>query len=102
MAEGALYLERLLVLDASRRVATPATRAWALLEASALACLRGDYSAATGYGRQGQEICAELGDLPGLAWAHRYIGEAALAAATWPSPSPVSTVSCPRATGGLT
>jgi predicted ATPase len=79
MAEGALYLEHLLVLDTSLGVATPATRAWALLEASALACLRGDYSAATGYGRQGQEICAELGDLPGLAWAHRYIGEAALA-----------------------
>ena len=81
MAVGALYLEHLLTLDTRQGTATPATRAWALLEACALACLRGDYPAAVGLGRQGQELCQQTGDLPpGQAWAHRYIGEAALAA----------------------
>jgi len=80
MAEGALYLEHLLALDTRQGAATPGTRAWALLEACALACLRGDYSAAADLGRQGLELCEKIGDLPGLAWAHRYIGEAALAA----------------------
>jgi tetratricopeptide (TPR) repeat protein len=80
MAEGALYLEHLLALDTRQGAAAPGTRAWALLEACALACLRGDYSAAVDLGRQGLELCEKIGDLPGLAWAHRYIGEAALAA----------------------
>jgi predicted ATPase len=79
MAEGALYVEHLLALDARPGAATPATRAWALLEACALACLRGDYPAAADLGRQSLELCERIGDRPGLVWAHRYIGEAALA-----------------------
>ena len=79
MAEGALYLEHLLALDAGQGTATSATRAWALLEACALACLRGDYPAAVDLAGQGLKLCQQIGDRPGLAWAHRYIGEAALA-----------------------
>ena len=79
MAEGALYLEHLLALDAGQGTATSATRAWALLEACALACLRGDYPAADDLAGQGLELCQQIGDRTGLAWAHRYIGEAALA-----------------------
>ena len=80
LAEGALHLERLLTLDAQRHAATPAVRAWALLEACAMACFRGDYPATASFGGEGLALCEELGDLPGLAWAHRYLGEAALAA----------------------
>ena len=79
LAEGALYLERLLAIDARHRVAAPATRAWAVLEACALACFRGDFPAAADLAREGLELCAMLGDLLGLAWAHRYLGEVALA-----------------------
>jgi non-specific serine/threonine protein kinase len=80
LAEGALHLERLLALDAEDRAAAPATRAWALLEACAMACLRGDYPATAELAGEGLALCEDLGDLPGLAWAHRYLGEAALAA----------------------
>jgi len=79
LAEGALHLERLLSLDARRRTAAPATRAWADLEASALACFRGDYPATIDLAREGLELCTMLDDLLGQAWAHRYLGEAALA-----------------------
>jgi tetratricopeptide (TPR) repeat protein len=81
LAEGALHLERLLAIDARHRAATPATRAWAVLEACALACFRGDFPATTDLAREGLELCGELGDLRGQAWAHRYLGEAALAQA---------------------
>jgi len=79
MAEGALHLDRLLVLEARHHTADPATVAWAVLEASTLACFSGDYSATTELARQGLELCGELGDLPGQSWAHRWLGEAALA-----------------------
>ena len=79
LAEGALHLERLLTIDARRRAAAPATRAWAVLEACALACFRGDFPATTDLAREGLELCGELGDLRGQAWAHRYLGEADLA-----------------------
>ena len=79
MAEGTLHLERLLAIDARHRMAAPATRAWAALEASMLACFRGDYPAAVDLARQGLDLCTTLDDLPGQAWAHRFLGEAALA-----------------------
>jgi tetratricopeptide (TPR) repeat protein len=79
VAEGALYLERLLALDARHHTAAPATRARAVLHASALACFGGDYQAATELARQGLELCGALGDLPGQSWAHRWLGQAALA-----------------------
>jgi predicted ATPase len=79
VAEGALHLERLLALDDRYHAATPATRSRAVLEAAALACFHGDYPATTRHAREGLELCRELGDLPGQAWAHRYLGEAALA-----------------------
>jgi predicted ATPase len=79
LAEGALHLERLLAIDAERHAATPAVRAWALLEACAMACFRGDYPATATFGGEGLALCEDLADLPGRAWAHRYLGEAALA-----------------------
>ncbi|HEY3952734.1 MAG TPA: tetratricopeptide repeat protein [Streptosporangiaceae bacterium] len=79
MAEGTLHLERLLAIDARHHLAAPATRAWAALEASALACFGGDYPTTVDLARQGLELCTTLDDLPGQAWAHRYLGEAALA-----------------------
>jgi len=79
IAEGALHLERLLALEAQHHTAAPASRAWAVLEASGLACFGGDYHATTGLARQGLELCGELGDLRGQSWAHRWLGTAALA-----------------------
>jgi predicted ATPase len=86
LAEGALHLERLLALDTrlaedtGEHAAAPATRAWAVLEACAMACFRGDYPASKALAEEGLALCGPLGDLAGLAWAHRYLGEAALAA----------------------
>ncbi len=85
MAEGALHLERLLAIDARHHTAAPAARAWAVLEACTLACFGGDYAATIDLARQGLELCGELGDLRGLAWAHRYLGEAALALGDLPT-----------------
>ena len=79
MAEGTLHLERLLAIDTGHRLVAPATRAWAALEASTLACFRGDYPATVELAREGLELCTTLSDLPGQAWAHRFLGEAALA-----------------------
>jgi predicted ATPase len=79
VAEGALHLDRLLALEARHHTAAPATVARAVLEASDLACSRGDYHATTGLARQGLDLCSDLGDLPGQSWAHCYLGEAALA-----------------------
>jgi len=79
MAEGALHLDRLLALEARHHTAAPATVAWAVLEASNLACFGGDYHATTELARRGLELCGELGDLLGQSWAHRWLGEAALA-----------------------
>jgi predicted ATPase len=79
LAEGALHLERLLALDHRYHAAASVTRARAVLEACALACFRGDYPATIDLAREGLELCGELGDLLGQAWAQRYLGEAALA-----------------------
>jgi tetratricopeptide (TPR) repeat protein len=79
VAEGALHLDRLLALEARHHTAAPATVARAVLEASGLACFGGDYHAAADLARQGLGLCGQLGDLPGQSWAHRWLGEAALA-----------------------
>jgi predicted ATPase/Tfp pilus assembly protein PilF len=78
VAEGALHLDRLLALQARHHTAAPATVAWAVLEASALACFGGDYPAAAGLARQGLELCGALGDPLGQSWAHRWLAEAAM------------------------
>jgi predicted ATPase len=78
VAEGALHLDRLLALEARHHTAAPATRAWAVLQASSRACLGGDHPAATGLARQALDLCGELGDLSGQAWAHIWLGQAAL------------------------
>ena len=80
LAEGALHLERLLALDAGDGSVARDVRAGALLEASAMACFRGDCPDATALAGEGLTLCEELGDRPGMAWAHRYLGEAALTA----------------------
>ncbi|HEY1918720.1 MAG TPA: tetratricopeptide repeat protein [Streptosporangiaceae bacterium] len=80
LAEGALHLERLLALDSPHNSVAPAARAWALLEAAAMACFRGDCPDATALASEGLALCEQLGDLAGMAWAHRYLGEAALTA----------------------
>jgi len=78
VAEGALHLDRLLALEARHHTAAKATVAWAAAEASGMACYGGDYPAATALARQGLELCGALGDLPGQAWAHHWLGLAAL------------------------
>jgi predicted ATPase len=76
VAEGLLQLERLLALDAAQGYRSASEiRARALLEACALACFAGDYALAA----QGLAKCRLLGDHWGLARAHRFLGEAALA-----------------------
>ena len=79
LAEGALHLERLLAIGARPGTAAPAIRAWAVLEASALACFRGDYPHSAALAGEGLTLCQTAGDLAGSAWAHRYLGEAAFA-----------------------
>jgi predicted ATPase len=78
VAEGALHLDRLLALEARHHAAAPATVAWAVLEASGLAFFRGDYPATIGLARQGLDLCGELGDLSGQAWAYSYLGQATI------------------------
>jgi predicted ATPase/DNA-binding XRE family transcriptional regulator len=79
VAEGALYLDRLLALEARHHTAAPATVAKAVLESSGLAFFRNDYPATIGLARQALDLCGELGDRSGQAWAHGYLGQAALA-----------------------
>ena len=80
VAEGILQLERLLALDAVQGyTSAPAIRARALVEACALACFAGDYPRAAELAGQGVVMCRALGDHEGLARAHRFRGEAALA-----------------------
>ena len=57
----------------------PEIRAHALLEACALACFAGDYARAAELAGHSLEICQPLGDHKGLARAHRFLGETALA-----------------------
>jgi predicted ATPase len=77
LAEGLLYLQRLLAVDQSRVDA--AARAGAVLRLCALACFAGDYELAANYGRQCIELFQQLDDQHGLARAYRYRGEASYA-----------------------
>jgi non-specific serine/threonine protein kinase len=80
LAEGVLQLDRLLACDDMRqRTGDPQIRASAVLAACALACFKGDYARTVELARDGIELCAALGDHYGLARAHRFLGEAALA-----------------------
>ncbi len=80
LAEGILQLEKLLALDAAQGYASsPEIRAHALLEACALACFAGDYARAAELAGHSLAICQPLGDHKGLARAHRFLGETALA-----------------------
>jgi predicted ATPase len=77
VAAGRLHLERLLAIDA--RTTAPAVRAWALIEAAALAWFAADYPSANALASEALTLCAALGDLSGQSWAHRYLGSTALA-----------------------
>jgi predicted ATPase len=77
LAEGLLYLQRLLAVD-QRRV-DAAARAGAVLRLCALACFAGDYELAASYSRQCIELFQQLDDQHGLARAYRYRGESAYA-----------------------
>ena len=79
LAEGVLQLDRLLACDDARRATDPQIRAAAVLTACTLACFKGDYARTAKLADHGIELCAPLGDHRGLAWAHRFLGEAALA-----------------------
>jgi predicted ATPase len=80
LAEGVLQLDRLLALDSTRQHAiAPQIRIPALLAAARLACLLGDYARTAELAGPAIELCAPLGDHQGLAWAHGFLGEAAIA-----------------------
>jgi predicted ATPase len=78
IAEGGLYLERLLAVDSVRPAAGPSTRAWALVEASRLQCFGGNYRRTVALAEEGLALFEALGDVVGQAWAHRFLGEAAI------------------------
>jgi predicted ATPase len=88
LAEGTHHLERLLAIDARLGTAAPVTRAWALLQASALACFRGDSAGTTALAAESLALFQALGDLRGQARSHRYLGEAALSAGDYPVAEP--------------
>ncbi len=77
LAEGLLYLQRLLAVDQGRVDA--ATRAGAVLRLCALACFAGDYELAANYSRQCIDLFQQLDDPHGLARAYRYRGESSYA-----------------------
>jgi predicted ATPase len=77
LAEGLLYLQRLLAVDQGRVDA--AARAGAVLQLCALACFAGDYELAADYSRQCIDLFQELDDSRGLARAYRYSGESSYA-----------------------
>jgi predicted ATPase len=79
VAAGRLHLERLLAIDTRTRTTAPAVRAWALIEAAALAWFAGDYPSAGPLASEALALCEALGDLSGQSWAHRYLGATALA-----------------------
>ena len=79
LAEGALYLDRLLALDGAQHAGAPADRAAAMLAAGWLACFKGDHPRAAELARQCAERYAALDDHDGLAWTHLLLAEAALA-----------------------
>lgn len=77
LAEGRLYLQRLLDVDRGRVDA--ATRAGAVLQLCALTCFAGDYEVAADYSRRCIDLFEELDDPCGLARAYRFSGECAYA-----------------------
>jgi predicted ATPase len=79
VAAGRLHLERLLAADTEARTTAPDVRAWALIEAAALAWFASDYPAAAALASEALALCEALGDLTGQSWAHRYLGATALA-----------------------
>jgi predicted ATPase len=80
LAEGVLQLDRLLACDdMQQRVTAPPIRVAAVLAACTLACFQGDYERTADLARHGIELCTPLEDHKGLARAHRFLGEAALA-----------------------
>jgi predicted ATPase len=89
LAEGVLQLDRLLACDdMQRRVTAPQIRAEAVLAACTLACFQGDYARTAELARHGIELCTPLGDHRGLARAHRFLGEAALALGQYAAAEP--------------
>lgn len=79
VAEGAMYMERLLAIDSERLTVPSTLRGWALVGASRLQCFRGDYPRTVTLAVEALAAFDKLDDPIGAAWAHRYIGEAALA-----------------------
>jgi predicted ATPase len=80
LAEGVLHLDRLVALDdALQRPTLPQIRASALLAACTLACSQGDFTRTAELARHGIELCTPQGDHHGLAQAHRFLGQVALA-----------------------
>jgi predicted ATPase len=77
LAEGRLYLQRLLDVDRGRVDAS--TRAGAVLQLCALTCFAGDYGSAAEYSRQCIDLFRQLDDSRGLARAYRFSGESAYA-----------------------
>jgi non-specific serine/threonine protein kinase len=77
LAEGLLYLQRLLAVDQGH--VDSAARAGAVLQLCALACFAGNYELAANYGQQCIDLFRQLGDSRGLARAYRYRGEASYA-----------------------
>lgn len=66
LVEGSLHLDHLLALDDCRETAAPATRAWALLESSTIACYRVDYPKTIALAQRAIDHFAALGDSSGL------------------------------------
>lgn len=79
VSDGRTYLHTL--LDAATRIdAVPAAaRAAALQRSAMLAISSGDYPRATVLAAECLELFDALGDLSGMSWSHRYLGEAAMA-----------------------
>jgi non-specific serine/threonine protein kinase len=89
LAEGVLQLDRLLACDdMQQRVTPPQIRASAVLAACTLACFQGDYARTAELARHGIELCTPLGDHRGLARAHRFLGETALALGDYATAEP--------------
>lgn len=78
LVEGSLYLDRLLAVDDRRETVAAAIRAWALLEASTIACYRVDYPKTVALAQQAIALFATFGDSSDLWRGYRYLGEAAM------------------------
>jgi predicted ATPase len=89
LAEGMLHLSRLLAAEPGAAPGTdPGVRAWAMLQACALACFSGDYEQAEGLAQASLGLCQSLGDHQGMARARRFIGEAAMARGDYAAAEP--------------